>query len=100
LQHGTLPLYGDIALICDALVYPDEAAREAAKAKVRERATTLEAVAGYTISWDEAADAVINGFSETFGIEFIESQLTDYETSCVEMLVMEQYGHSNWLYKR
>jgi lipoate-protein ligase A len=100
LQHGTLPLHGDIALICDALVYPDEASREAAKVKVRERATTLEAVAGYSISWDEAADAVINGFAETFGIEFIASTLTEAERGCVDNLANEQYAHPDWLNKR
>jgi lipoyl(octanoyl) transferase len=100
LQHGTLPLHGDIALICDALVYPDEASRETAKVNVRERATTLEDVAGYRISWDEAAEAVINGFAEIFGIEFIESTLSADETNCVDSLVNEQYGHPNWTNKR
>jgi lipoate-protein ligase A len=41
LQHGTLPLYGDIARICDVLQYEDEDAREQARRQVRERATTL-----------------------------------------------------------
>jgi lipoate-protein ligase A len=100
LQHGTLPLHGDIALICDALVYPDEVSREAAKVKVRERATTLEEVAGYPISWDEAAEAVINGFAETFDIEFIESTLSADESHCVQRLAMEQYAHSSWTTKR
>src|SRR4051794_13846617 len=42
LQHGTLPLTGDLTRICDVLVYPDEMARSAAKADVRARALTLE----------------------------------------------------------
>src|SRR5262249_6762007 len=100
LQHGTLPLYGDIALICDALVYPNEANREAAKAKVRERATTLETVAGYAISWDEAAYAVVNSFAETFDIDFIETTLSTDEQDCVNRLVSEQYAHPDWTNKR
>jgi lipoate-protein ligase A len=100
LQHGTLPLHGDIALICDSLVYPDDASREEAKANVRERATTLEAVAGYPISWDEAAAAIVNGFAETFDIEFTESTLSDDERDCVDMLVNEQYAHPDWTHKR
>lgn len=100
LQHGTLPLYGDIALICDALVYPDEASREAAKVQVRERATTLESVAGYTLTWDEAANAVISGFAQTFDIEFIPSTLSTYESHCVEQCAVEQYAHPNWTHKR
>jgi lipoyl(octanoyl) transferase len=100
LQHGTLPLYGDMALICDALVYPDAASREAAKSIVRERATTLEAVAGYLITWHEAAAALINGFTETFDIEFIASTLTATEQDCVGRLVNEQYTHPSWINKR
>ncbi|MDQ7025396.1 MAG: biotin/lipoate A/B protein ligase family protein [Anaerolineae bacterium] len=100
LQHGTLPLHGDIALICDALVYPDEASRIAAKTIVRERATTLESVVGYRISWDEAASAIVSGFVETFDIEFTESTLTDDEHHAVDVLVDEQYAHSDWMNKR
>lgn len=100
LQHGTLPLHGDIALICDALVYPDEAAREAAKTIVRERATTLEEVAGYPISWDEAAAAIVRSFAETFEIEFTDSTLSDDEHHAVQVLVKEQYAHPDWMNKR
>jgi lipoate-protein ligase A len=100
LQHGTLPLYGDIARICDALVYPDEASREAAKINVRERATTLETVAGYRIAWDEVASAIVRGFVETFDIEFSSSTLFDDERRCVDELVENQYSHPDWMNKR
>ena len=97
---GTLPLHGDIARICDALKYTDEHERETAKVNVRERATTLEAVAGYRITWEDAAAAIIEGFAETFDTAFIESQLTDDERTCVDVLVKEQYAHPDWTNKR
>jgi lipoyl(octanoyl) transferase len=100
LQHGTLPLYGDIARICDALVYPDTISREEAKAKVRERATTLEAVTGYRVTWDEVASAIIRGFAETFDIEFSTSTLSDDEQYSVNMLIEKQYAHPDWMNKR
>lgn len=100
LQHGTLPLHGDLGLICDALVYPDEVSREEAKAHVRERAETLESVMGYRIEWQEAAAALVEGFADTFGIEFVESAWTADERSCIELLVEQQYVRPTWMNKR
>ena len=43
LQHGTLPLWGDITRILDGLAYAD-AERETLRARVRSRAATLAAI--------------------------------------------------------
>jgi lipoyl(octanoyl) transferase len=100
LQHGTLPLAGDITRICDGLVYPDEAARLSAKAHVAERATTLEAVLGHVVDWAEAADAVVNGFAQTFGIDLVVSELTRSEVAEAERLTAEAYGSEAWTRRR
>lgn len=100
LQHGTLPLTGDIALICDALAYSNEASREEAKTLVRERATTLETVLGKSISWDTAAEALVNGFADTFGLNFEESGLSNEEIRLAEALVQERYAYKDWTEKR
>lgn len=100
LQHGTLPLTGDIALICDALAYPDEATREEAKNLVRDRATTLEAVLGEYVSWEKAAESLVKGFEDTFGIHFTEDSLSDEEKSLAEQLVLERYAHADYINKR
>jgi lipoyl(octanoyl) transferase len=71
LQHGSLPLSGDIARICEVLKYPDENSRELAKMQVRSRATTLaEAMGGKLIEWRTAAEAMIKGFEQVFDLEF------------------------------
>jgi lipoyl(octanoyl) transferase len=94
LQHGSLPLRGDIARICGALRYEDDRAREAAKAKVRARATTLEAVLGsHVVSWQEAADAVAAGFSATFEIEFTQGELTSAERQNAALLAGKVYAN-------
>src|SRR3972149_1884626 len=49
LQHGSLPLTGDIARICAVLTFGDEAARERAKERVRARAITLELALGQIV---------------------------------------------------
>lgn len=86
LQHGTLPLHGDLGRICTALAYPDEATREAGRAQVRARATTLEAALGQRISWQDAADAVVQGFVQTFQLEFTVGTLTPSERADTERL--------------
>jgi lipoate-protein ligase A len=79
LQHGTLPLYGDVTRIVDALVYETETDRGIARQKVAARATTLEEIAGRQIDWQTVADALTTGFAKTFGLELVETALTAHE---------------------
>lgn len=113
LQHGSLPLCGDLGRINEALVYPDEAARENAKPQVRARAATLaEAVYALTpdpprrgmegkeISWRAAADAIVEGFAETFEITFERGGLSDAERAEAERLAVEVYGNEDYTRRR
>jgi lipoate-protein ligase A len=86
LQHGTLPLSGDLGRICDGLAYPDEASREAGRRQVRARAATLEAALGRCISWQEAAEAMATGFTQTFDLDFTVAPLTPGEKAETERL--------------
>ena len=71
LQHGSLPLVGDLARICDGLVYPDALGREQARAQVRARAITLsEALRRDQVSWAIAARAITLGFARAFDVDF------------------------------
>lgn len=100
LQHGTLPLFGDVARICDALVYDDEASRESARIAVRQRATSLSAALDREITWDQAAEAVVAGFREAFDIDFKSSQLTESETEQMGVLAKEKYTIIEKTHKR
>lgn len=100
LQHGTLPLSGDIALICDALAYSDEAVRDEAKELVRERATTLETVLGEGIAWEIAAETVVKGFADTFDLHFEETGLSSEEITTAHELVQQRYANAEWTNKR
>lgn len=100
LQHGTLPLDGDIARICDALAYPDETARVAAKAAVRARAITLAEALGRKIDWQSAAAALAVGCAEAFGVEFIEAKLSADEAANADRLTVEVYGSDEWTFRR
>lgn len=94
LQHGTLPLWGDITRILDGLVYAD-AEREALRARVHARATTLTDI-GIHVSWEDAADALAQGFSEALGLILEPGDLSASELSDADRLVAEKYGDPVW----
>ena len=96
LQHGTLPLWGDLTRICDALVFEDEAARANARAKLRQRAATVEELAGRPISWQEAAEAFVAGFHEALGLDLVPGEIKPSEQSRAEALRAERYAHPAW----
>jgi lipoate-protein ligase A len=83
LQHGSLPLWGDLGRIADALRFPNEAAREAARAAVRQRAVTASEAAGRTITWWEAANAFYRGFAAAWKANFAFGVLNEGEWASV-----------------
>lgn len=97
LQHGTLPLWGDLARITDVLVYPDEQERREAAKRLSSHATTVEAVHKKKISWEIAAQAFIAAFQNELHIEFVRGDLSHQEAQRAEELVREKYNHSAWL---
>lgn len=81
LQHGTLPLSGDLARIVLALRYPSEDARQAAAARLLSKATTLEAALGKRVTWEMAADALAQGFASALGWALVPGPPTPREVA-------------------
>ncbi len=102
LQHGSLPLSGDIARICNGLVFADDAARISAEQHVRQRALTLTDALDHEITWDDAANAVILGFTETYDVDFQHygSLLSDPEFARAQQLMADVYATSDWTNRR
>ncbi len=95
LQHGAIPLYGDVARICPLLaVCPDPA-------QVRARAATVEQALGLRggISWDEAAQALTAGFSEALNLRLEPGRLSDQERVWAETLRADKYAASTWTHR-
>ncbi|MFN8418369.1 MAG: biotin/lipoate A/B protein ligase family protein [Anaerolineae bacterium] len=99
LQHGSLPLAGDISRICDSLAFADEAARVEAKIRVRERAVTLGEALGKSVSWDRAAEAISSGFGELFDVKLEPAELTPAEHNCAEELFVTRYAADSWTFR-
>lgn len=68
LQHGSLPLEGDITRVVRVLRFVDEGERQQAAHRLRRHATTLAAEAGRRVPWEEAADALALGFTRGLGL--------------------------------
>jgi lipoyl(octanoyl) transferase len=97
LQHGSLPLTGDLTRILQALVFLDEGSRQRAAVRLLERATTVETALGRTVMWDEAASAFQSAFRSTLSLGLEPVSLTPGELQRAERLVAEKYSHINWM---
>lgn len=69
LQHGSLPLHGDIARVARYLTFTSEEQRTALTAHLRERATTLSDALSHSVTFAEAAQAMAYGFAEALNVE-------------------------------
>jgi lipoyl(octanoyl) transferase len=93
LQHGTLPLHGDIARISLYLAqHPDQA-------RVRQRATTVEAAIGREVDYDMAAQMMARGFAEALHLQLAAGELTLEEQAWAAELRRDKYAADEWTYR-
>ncbi len=93
LQHGTLPLHGDIARISLYLArHPDQD-------RVRNRATTVEAAIGRVVDYETAARLMAEGFAEALQLQLTAGELTPEELAWAEELRRNKYAADEWTYR-
>jgi len=90
LQHGSLPLTGDIGDIGQYLT-----ARPSPE-RVRSHAMSLHDALGRVVTWEGASDAVRAGFCSRLNLTLIPGPLTSLERERMEQLVIEKYGSEAW----
>ena len=96
LQHGALPLFGDITRICDALTFADEAERETVRERVRGRAITLEEAMGSRLDASHVAKAIAQGFAQALNLSFERGTLSLRERTRAEKLRVTKYATPEW----
>lgn len=96
LQHGSLPLTGDLRRITQALVFPYEAARAIAAERLLARATTVESVLGQVIAWETVTQAFVRAFESALNLSFEQGELSASEKARAESLVQEKYDNPSW----
>ena len=97
LQHGSVPVTGDLTRITQALIFPDESSRAEAAGRLLARATTVETVLGREVSWEEAAQAFIRAFETKLDLNLEENVLSESEVKRAEELVQQKYAHPDWM---
>lgn len=99
LQHGSLPLEGDVARIFDFLKVPSEERREELKRELRARATSLELALGYSVPFEEVARHLAAGFAQALNLQLIPGQLSQHELALAEKLRREKYTAREWNFR-
>jgi lipoyl(octanoyl) transferase len=92
LQHGSLPLTGDLTRILQVLAFPDEVSRTHAADRLLGRAITVETALGRKVTWEEAARAYILAFKSVLALELQPGSLSSIETDRADELVRVKYG--------
>jgi lipoate-protein ligase A len=95
LQHGTLPLHGDITRILDFLALT-EAERAAQREALRQRATTLEGALGYVVPFSHAAHTLADGFASALKLDLVPGQLSRQEHTRAAQLRRTRYATDEW----
>ena len=96
LQHGTLPLQGDIGRITEVLHYDQESERGAASERVRDAAITVEQALGRGVDWGEAATAFQRGFAEALNLNLEVRELSAAESAEVDTWLNKRYANREW----
>jgi len=99
LQHGALPLLGDVTRIVDVLNLPEDE-QEAFRAALRARATTLEAALGRVVAFDEVAHVLAQGFARALNLELVPGELSPDERARAGVLGAEKYAAEGWTFQK
>jgi len=97
LQHGSLPLHGDIARLVDVLAAGDESERLALRNTLVGRATTVERALGRRVSFWEAATVLVDGLASALDLDLEEGELSPDEATLAAELEAEKYASAAWL---
>jgi len=90
LQHGSMPLVGDIARICDVLAARPE------RDRVWARAITVERTIGRVVTFEAAARAMAEGFASALNLRLEPGDLTGQERAWAEELRRDKYASDGW----
>ena len=96
LQHGSLPLYGDLTRITSVLKYPDEESRQAARQRLLDHAGTVLTLTGKIVTIPMVTEAFINAFSQELNVEFDERLISEEELVQVTELETQKYKTTQW----
>ncbi len=100
LQHGTILLQVDVDLMFTLLKVPSEKARGKLISDVKARVTSLSAVLGRSVSFEEASAALVKGFAQALDLKLVMEQPSETEKVRAQELAHARFGALDWNMKR
>ncbi|MDR2028466.1 MAG: lipoate--protein ligase family protein [Treponema sp.] len=101
LQHGTVLLENNVDLMFELLKVPREKLRGKLIDDVKKRVTSLRTLLGRAIPFDQAAEALAEGFRRALGLRFsAPSSPEPGEEERARKLAADKFASPQWLYKR
>jgi lipoate-protein ligase A len=95
LQHGTLPLCGDLARIVSYLSF-STSEREAQRHSLGLRVVTLEEALARAIPFSRAAEALADGFATALHLDLVPGAWTAQERALAGKLRRDRYATLDW----
>jgi len=100
LQHGTVLLGLDAERMFSLLKVPSEKHRDLSEGKAGSRVTSLRAILGREVGYEEAARALAQGCSAAWNTELVPDQLGAAELTVAEGLSRSKFSTDDWNFKR
>jgi lipoate-protein ligase A len=95
LQHGTLPLCGDLTRIVDYLAH-SAVERQSQRRRLHLQAITLQEALGEIVSFDRVAQDLAAGFAQALNLDLVPGELTPHECNLVASLRESVYAFPDW----
>jgi lipoate-protein ligase A len=96
LQHGAIPINGDLTRINQVLHFSKASKMDSANMRLLSHAATLTDILGRETSFLDVRKAFVEGFQNTFDLEFMHSEPTDKEKERAEELMKTKYDNKEW----
>lgn len=96
LQHGSIPLNGDISRIVTVLNYANLIDRNKAKTYLLERATNISAILEREVTWHELSRCFVQGFKQALHIDLHPGKISLNEKNRAFELLKDKYENDQW----
>jgi len=100
LQHGSLPIVLDRCKLYRCLYFADDATRKQAMEKSFSLMTSIVEARERETTWEEVAEAVVEGFARNWELELKTGSYTTQEEQAALKLVSEKYLTPKWNFAR
>jgi lipoate-protein ligase A len=100
LQHGTVLLDNNPDTMFQVLRVPREKIRDKLIDEVKERVSSLRAILGREVPFEEAGEALERGFQAALGFAYDRAEITEAEDRRARELGDTKFSARDWLFKR